>query len=165
MPQAKPTQVIVHRIELQQSERQMLKEYVDEAQKQQWVKTAGGAVQPVLLAGGAIGAGYVVIRGYQALQAALNSLDVEGALEELMKPVYPAVTGTPVLGPIFGKGGIFDFVYDTLKGDSAEDNPLYDETDFTQEELEQGAKELREEVGVLNSITAPFGFTPFPKWL
>ena len=36
---------------------------------------------------------------------------------------------------------------------------------FTQEELQEGAKELREEVGVLNSITAPFGFTPFPKWL
>jgi hypothetical protein len=165
MPQAKPSKVIVHRIELQQSERQMLKEYVEERQKQQWVKTAGLAVQPVLLAGGAIAATYVGIRGYQALQAALNALDVPGALDELMKPVYPAITRTPVLGPLFGKGGLFDFVYDAIQGDSAEDNPLYDDTDFTEEELEQGAKELREEVGVLNSITAPFGFTPFPKWL
>ncbi len=165
MPQAKPSQVIVHRIELQQSERQMLKEYVEESQKRKWIETAGGAVQPLIIAGGAVGAGYVVIRGYQALVAALNALDVEGALDELMKPIYPAVTATPIVGPIFGKGGIFDFIYDTVTGDSAEENPLYDESDFTQEELQEGAKELREEVGVLNSITAPFGFTPFPKWL
>ena len=56
MPQAKPTQVIVHRVELQQSERQMLKEFVEERQKQQWIATAGNAVQPVLIAGGAVGA-------------------------------------------------------------------------------------------------------------
>jgi len=165
MPQAKPSQVIVHRIELQQSERQMLKEYVEESQKRKWIETAGGAVQPLIIAGGAVGAGYVVIRGYQALVAALNALDVEGALDELMKPIYPAVTATPIVGPIFGKGGIFDFIFDTVTGDSAQENPLYDESDFTQEELQEGAKELREEVGVLNSITAPFGFTPFPKWL
>jgi len=165
MPQAKPTQVIVHRIELQQSERQMLKEYVEQHERRKWIQTTGGAVQPLIIAGGAVGAGYVVIRGYQALTAALNSLDVEGALDDLMKPVYPAITATPIVGPIFGKGGIFDFIYDTISGDSAEENPLYDETDFTQEELQEGAKELREEVGVLNSITAPFGFTPFPKWL
>jgi len=165
MPQAKPSQVIVHRIELQQSERQMLKEYVEESQKRKWIETAGGAVQPLIIASGAVGAGYVVIRGYQALVAALNALDVEGALDELMKPIYPAVTATPIVGPIFGKGGIFDFIFDTVTGDSAQENPLYDESDFTQEELQEGAKELREEVGVLNSITAPFGFTPFPKWL
>ncbi len=99
MPQAKPSQVIVHRIELQQSERQMLKEYVEESQKRKWIETAGGAVQPLIIAGGAVGAGYVVIRGYQALVAALNALDVEGALDELMKPIYPAVTATPIRWP------------------------------------------------------------------
>lgn len=165
MPQAKPTQVIVHRLELQQSERQMLKEFVEERQKQQWIQTAGSAVQPVLIAGGAIGAGYVVIRGYQALQAALNAADIQGALDELMKPIVPAVTATPIVGPIFGKGGIFDFVFDIVTEDSAEENPLYDESNITQEELEEGSKKLREDKGVLNSILAPFGIAPFPKWL
>ena len=95
----------------------------------------------------------------------MNSIDVQGALDELMKPIYPKVTATPVIGPIFGKGGIFDFIQDALYGDSLEENPLYSESEFTEEELETGAQELREEVGVLNSILAPFGFTPFPKWL
>jgi hypothetical protein len=168
MPQAKPSQVIVHRIELQQSERQMLKEYVEEQNKRKWIQTAGGAVQPVIIAGGAIGAAYVGIRGYQALVAALNALDVEGALDELMKPVYPAVTATPIIGPIFGKGGFFDFWYDIATGQSMDPekgNPLYSESEFTKEELDEGAKKIREEQGVLNSIFYPFGFTPFPKWL
>ena len=36
---------------------------------------------------------------------------------------------------------------------------------FTQEELEEGRRKLREERGVLNSILAPFGIAPFPNWL
>jgi hypothetical protein len=168
MPQAKPTQVIVHRIELQQSERQMLKEYVEQHERRKWIQTAGAAVQPAILAGGVMGAAYVGIRGYQALVAALNSLDVEAALDELMKPVYPAITATPIIGPIFGKGGFFDFFYDIATGQSMDPekgNPLYQESDFTYEEVTEEAKKIREDQGVLNSIFYMFGWTPFPKWL
>lgn len=171
MPQAKPTQVIVHRIELQQSERQMLKEFVEERQKQQWISTAGSAVQPVIIGTAAMGAAYIGIRGYQALVAALNSIDVPGSLDELMKPVYPAINSTPILGPIFGDGGVFDFFWHIYEGNSATENPLYDDlvdsegNKITQEDLDEGSKKLREEQGVLNSILAPFGITPFPKWL
>lgn len=165
MPQAKPTQVIVHRIELQSTERSMLKEYVETQKDLLVINTALKALQPTVIAVGAIGATYVGIRGYQALQAALNAFDPGEALKELMEPV-------PIIGPsgpIFGKGGFFSFFDDFFT--SAEDNPLYDPLvdaegePITQESLTEGLNEVRKEVGFLNSIVYPFGIAPFPKWL
>jgi hypothetical protein len=60
MPKAKPTQVIVHRIELQEKER----EYLEQVVAGQTVKNI---VVPVAIAGGIAGAGYL---GYKALNAA-----------------------------------------------------------------------------------------------
>ena len=156
MPQAKPTQVIVHRIELQQSERQMLKEYVEQQKVLSLARSASNAAGPIMTGAGIAAGAYIGIRGYQALVAALESIDPAAALEELMKPVEPQID------LFFGEGGLFSWLNPT---DSAEDNPLYQESGITQEELEEGSKKLREERGVLNSILAPFGIAPFPTWL
>jgi len=162
MPQAKPTQVIVHRIELQQSERSMLKEYVEIQQQQQWVKVAASSIQPVLIAGGVVGASYVGIRGYQALVAALNAFDPQAALEELLAPV-------PIIGDdgiLRGDGGLFDIIEDLVNFT----NPLNESVDtegndITAEELQEANAKSKKERGVLNTILAPFGISPFPKWL
>jgi len=162
MPQAKPSQVIVHRIELQQSERQMLKEYVEVQQQQQWVKVAASSIQPVLIAGGVVGAAYVGIRGYQALAAALNAFDPQTALEELLAPV-------PIIGDdgiLRGDGGLFDIIEDLINFT----NPLNESVDtegntITAEDLQEANAKSKKERGVLNTILAPFGISPFPKWL
>ena len=60
MPKAKPTHVVVHRIELQEKER----EYLEQVVAGQTVKNI---VVPVAIAGGVAGAGYL---GYKALNAA-----------------------------------------------------------------------------------------------
>jgi hypothetical protein len=83
MPQAKPTQVIVHRIELQQSERQMLKEYVEGQQKMQIIQAASGAAGPALIGAGIAGAAYLGVLAWRELTTALNALDPSAALAEL----------------------------------------------------------------------------------
>ena len=60
MPKAKPTHVVVHRIELQEKER----EYLEQMVAGQTVKNI---VVPAAIAGGIAGAGYL---GYKALNAA-----------------------------------------------------------------------------------------------
>jgi hypothetical protein len=162
MPVAKPTQIVVHRIELQQSERQMLKEFVETRQQQQWVKVGTGAIQPVLIAGGVVGASYVAIRGYQALVAALNAFDPAEALKELLEPV-------PIIGPsgpIFGKGGLTDIIEDVLTGQNPLDDLVDDEGNpISMEDLQEANAQRKKDIGVLNTILYPFGITPFPKWL
>ncbi len=83
MPQAKPTQVIVHRIELQQSERQMLKEYVEASQKMQMLDAAAKGAGPALIGAGIAGAAYLGVLAWRELTTALNALDPSAALEEL----------------------------------------------------------------------------------
>ena len=103
MPQAKPTQVIVHRIELQQSERQMLKEYVEQQKVLSLARSVSNAAGPIMTGAGIAAGAYIGIRGYQALIAALESIDPAAALEKLMKPVEPQID------LFFGEGGIFHF--------------------------------------------------------
>jgi len=62
MPKAKPTQVIVHRIELQEKERDMLEAVVAG-------QTVKNVVVPVAIAGGVGAAGYL---GYKALKEAYD---------------------------------------------------------------------------------------------
>jgi hypothetical protein len=62
MPKAKPTQVIVHRVELQEKEREMCEAYIGS----QVVKNV---VQPVAIAGGIGVAGYL---GYKSLKSIHN---------------------------------------------------------------------------------------------
>jgi len=55
MPKAKPTQVIVHRIELQEKEREMLEPFVKAKEVEQYGKTAA-----TIAAAGALGVGVYV---------------------------------------------------------------------------------------------------------
>lgn len=72
MPTAQPTQVIVHRIELQKSERQYLEKYLDEQTKFKLANSITSGVKPVLLAGVGFGAVWLSLKVYTEIQAALN---------------------------------------------------------------------------------------------
>ena len=87
MPQAKPTQVIVHRIELQQSERQMLKEYVEVQQKQKWIQTAGMVATPLAITGAVVGAAYIGTLAWKEIEEALVSLDPVERFQEFNEQV------------------------------------------------------------------------------
>jgi hypothetical protein len=87
MPQAKPSQVIVHRIELQQSERQMLKEYVEVHQKQQWIQTAGKVAAPLAITGAVVGSAYIATLAWKEIEEALVSLDPVGKFQEFSEQV------------------------------------------------------------------------------
>lgn len=65
MPKAKPTQVIVHRIELQEKEREMMEAVVAG-------NTVKNVVMPVAVVGGVVSASYI---GYKAAKAALGFTD------------------------------------------------------------------------------------------
>jgi len=62
MPKAKPTQVIVHRIELQEKERDMLEAVVAG-------QTVSNVIIPTALTAGVVGAGYL---GYKTLKQAYD---------------------------------------------------------------------------------------------
>ena len=93
MPKAKPTQVIVHRIELQEKERDMLEVYVAG-------KTARNLVEPAI----AVGSAWVAYKSAKALHewgedwydrlqerlAVLGSEDPIGAAEAAGKPWWYA---------------------------------------------------------------------------
>ena len=76
MPKAKPTQVIVHRIELQEKERDMLEAYVGGS-------VVKNAVVPLSIAAGVGSAAYI---GYKSAKAAF------GWTEDLIEDIK----GTPI---------------------------------------------------------------------
>jgi len=115
MPKAKPTQVIVHRIELQEKEREAL-EAVTAA------RVVRDVVTPVAIIGGVSAASYV---GYKAMKAAYGwTEDIVDDMRDLVRDeVAPALlgkeyetspktgksyrnpfAGIPVIGPLFGAG-------------------------------------------------------------
>ena len=114
MPKAKPTQVVVHRIELQEKEREALDAYVAG-------QTVKNVVLPATLAVGVGVAGFV---GYKAAKSAYNwGQDAFDDLKDLGEDVMETVVGKktytnpkdgktytnplagiPVLGSLFGSG-------------------------------------------------------------
>lgn len=115
MPKAKPTQVIVHRIELQEKEREAL-EAVTAA------RVVRDVVTPVAIVGGVGAASYV---GYKAMKAAYGwTEDIVDDLQDMVRDeIAPALlgkkyetdpntgkqyrnpfAGIPVVGPLFGAG-------------------------------------------------------------
>ena len=115
MPKAKPDQVVVHRIELQGKERELLEMAVG-------ANAIGKVAVPAVLAGGVAVAGYV---GYKAAKAAYGwTEDIVDDMKEIVrdKVVEPIVgadsytnprtgqtyknplAGWPVLGSLFGSG-------------------------------------------------------------
>ena len=114
MPKAKPSQVVVHRIELQEKERDALEAYV-----------AGQTVKNVVLpATLAVGVGVAGFIGYKAAKSAYNwGQDALDDLKDLGDDVMESVVGKktytnpkdgktytnplagiPVLGSLFGSG-------------------------------------------------------------
>ncbi len=85
MPKSKPTQVIVHRIELQEKERDMLEAYVGGSV----VKNVTG---PVIIAAGVGSAAYI---GYKTAKA------VAGWTEDIMDDLGELADG--VMEPVLGK--------------------------------------------------------------
>ena len=71
MPQAKPTQVIVHRLELQQSERKYLEEYLESQKNIGIANAASKYVAPALVAGAVVGGVWIGAKVWASVQAAL----------------------------------------------------------------------------------------------
>tara|TARA_R110000751_G_scaffold91215_1_gene178716 strand:+ start:506 stop:943 length:438 start_codon:yes stop_codon:yes gene_type:complete len=86
MPTAKPTQIIVHRIELQSTERKYLEEYIKNQSGTSPVKIAdtllknAGTISIAVAVGGV---GYLGYRAYMAVQESLMSLNPVETLKEM----------------------------------------------------------------------------------
>tara|TARA_R110002126_G_scaffold92142_1_gene218855 strand:- start:180 stop:611 length:432 start_codon:yes stop_codon:yes gene_type:complete len=78
MPTAKPTQIIVHRIELQSTERKFLEEYIQSQASSSPVKIADTLLKnagTISLAVAVGGVGYLGVQAYLAVQEALMALN------------------------------------------------------------------------------------------
>ena len=89
MPQAKPTQVIVHRIELQQSERKQLEEFLDIQKSVNIANSASRFVAPLAIGGAVVGSVWIGAKVWAAVQAALMGPIEEAKeyVETLFDPV------------------------------------------------------------------------------
>jgi len=82
MPQAKPTQVVVHRIELQTSERKMLDEYLQNKATNDYINSAIKAAGPVAIGAGIAGGVWLGVKAWAGVQAALLG-PLEDAKQEI----------------------------------------------------------------------------------
>lgn len=122
MPTAPPTQVIVHRIELQKTERQYLEKYIEDQQKIKLVSTGISAVVPLLQVGAVAGVAWLGIKLWGEIQALLN-----GPLEDIQEGMVNALAALnplhdPLVQIIKDKVGVHpkkrieDFDIDTPEG-------------------------------------------------
>ena len=114
MPQAKPTQVIVHRIELQQSERKQLEEFLEAKGKVDIANAASKFVGPAMIAGSVIGGVWVGSKVWAAVQAALLG-PIEQAQENIDLLQLAPEGSTARQAGDFGDRAT-DYVWDTLFG-------------------------------------------------
>ena len=142
MPKAKPTQVIVHRIELQEKERDMLEAVAV-------TKSISNVLMPTAAIAGVGVAGYI---GYKAANAFFDwGEDVVDGVKDLLNtelgdanvPIIEAVLGKkeytdssgqtfknpfagwPIAGPLFGAGINFGIAVNPVKvGDDTYTNPF-----------------------------------------
>jgi len=91
MPTAPPTQVIVHRIELQKTERQYLEKYIEDQQKIKIVTTASAAVVPLLQVGAVAGVAWLGLKLWAEVQALLNGPleDIAGGMVSVVSNLNP----------------------------------------------------------------------------
>ena len=90
MPTAQPTHVIVHRFELQKTERQYLEKYIEDQQKFKTAKTASAAVVPIVCVGAVAGVAWLGIRLWGEIQELLNNpLDSYENWEKAVASVNP----------------------------------------------------------------------------
>tara|TARA_R110002096_G_C14642964_1_gene725702 strand:+ start:322 stop:801 length:480 start_codon:yes stop_codon:yes gene_type:complete len=82
MPTAKPTQTIVHRIELQKTERAFLEEYVKSRRETAVISALGQASGPILMAVGVAATGWLAVQAWIQINDALSG-PIEDAKEIL----------------------------------------------------------------------------------
>jgi hypothetical protein len=100
MPKAKPDQVVVHRIELQEKEREMLEAYVGGT-------VVKNAVVPLSIAAGVGTAGYLA---YKSLKAAYGW--TEDIVEDIKRtPFVRAASITPQGRAARGLGKVVSFLF------------------------------------------------------
>ena len=102
MPQAKPTQVIVHRIELQQSERAQLKEYLETRKNIDISNTVSKYVGPLAIGGALVGSVWIGAKVWANIQAALLGPieDAKNYIEGLYAPKDTSIGGRDYVGDI-----------------------------------------------------------------
>jgi len=109
MPKAKPTQVILHRVELQEKERDMLEGLAT-------AKTAETVVKGVVLP---VAVGGTLYLGYKALKSSLNW--GSDAIDEVknsygaiaLKTMNASPSGLPVVGPFVKAGELIYKLFTT----------------------------------------------------
>ena len=122
MPTAPPTQVIVHRIELQKTERQYLEKYIEDQQKIKLAETGISAVVPLLQVGAVAGVAWLGIKLWGEIQALLNGPfeDIPGKMVDALAALNPL--HDPLVQLIKDKVGVHpskrleDFDIDTPEG-------------------------------------------------
>lgn len=82
MPQSKPTQVIVHRIELQTTERKLLDDYLQAQETKSYIEAGIKAAGAAAVGGGIAAGAWLVIKGWAGVQAALLE-PIEDAAEAI----------------------------------------------------------------------------------
>jgi len=124
MPQSKPTQVVVHRIELQTSERRMLDEYLQNKSTTDYINSAIRATGPIAIGAGIAGGLWLGVKAWAGVQAALLGPveDAKEYVEGLFAP-YDAERDGPgglqdVRDDLSESGNIFT---ETLKNDTVRD--------------------------------------------
>ena len=122
MPTALPTQVIVHRIELQKTERQYLEKYLEDQNKISIARTASSAVVPLIQVGAVAGVAWLGLKLWGEIQALLNGpledipagmVDALASLNPLQDPVVELIKDKIGEHP---KKRIKDFDIDTPEG-------------------------------------------------
>lgn len=88
MPQAKPTQVIVHRIEMQTTERKLVEEYLNAQATNAYINSAIKATGPIAIGAGIAGGIWLGVKAWAGVQAALLGPveDAKEYIEELFAP-------------------------------------------------------------------------------
>lgn len=116
MPQAKPTQVVVHRIELQTSERRMLEEYLESKATNEYINSAIKASGQIAVGAGIAGGIWLGVKAWAGVQAALLGPieDAREYVEDLFAPYDEERDGT---------GGL-----DDVRDDLSESGNIYSET-------------------------------------
>lgn len=120
MPQAKPTQVIVHRFELQQSERKQLEQFLEIKKNVDISNTVSRYVAPLAIGGAVVGSVWIGAKVWATIQAALLGPIEEAKeyVEGLYAPVDKTTGGRDAFGNISEvrenlseEGDIFTEVY------------------------------------------------------
>jgi len=127
MPKAKPDQVIVHRIELQEKERELLDEYAKAKVTQSYAASVNKVVLPVVVVAGA-GIGYLILDGiYDFAQKHMERFKDgwDKSKEGRNKSIEAGVKVNPLTSGLYGMYTLFGGTPIYNPDDSSLGNPTY----------------------------------------